>query len=69
MPLNKFVYIHSIGTDAFYEPDEQEVHKRLLRLYAARSKNKERLAGKRKPWDGSWRVSALNRIINGKKEN
>ena len=67
MPLNKFVYIHSIGTDAFYEPDEQEVHKRLLRLYAARSKNKERLAGKRKPWDGSWRVSALNRIINGKK--
>ena len=67
MPLNKFVYINSIGTDAFYEPDEQAVHKRLLRLYAARSKNKDRLAGKGKPWDGSWRVSALNRIINGEK--
>lgn len=67
MPLNKFVYINSIGTDAFYEPDEQAVHKRLLRLYAARSKNKDRLAGKRKPWDGSWRVSALNRIINEEK--
>lgn len=67
MPLNKFVYIHSIGTDAFYEPDEQAVHKRLLRLYAARSKNKDRLAGKSKPWDGSWRVSALNRIINREK--
>ena len=67
MPLNKFVYINSIGTDAFYEPDEQAVHKRLLRLYAAKSKNKDRLAGKSKPWDGSWRVSALNRIINGEK--
>lgn len=67
MPLNKFVYINSIGTDAFYEPDEQAVHKRLLRLYAARSKNKDRLAGKSKPWDGSWRVSALNRIINKEK--
>lgn len=67
MPLNKFVYINSIGTDAFYEPDEQAVHKRLLRLYAARSKNKDRLAGKSKPWDGSWRVSALNRIINEEK--
>lgn len=67
MPLNKFVYINSIGTDAFYEPDEQAVHKRLLRLYAAKSKNKDRLAGKSKPWDGSWRVSALNRIINVEK--
>ncbi len=67
MPLNKFIYINSVGTDAFYEPDEQAIHKRLLRLYAARSRNKDRLTGKSKPWDGDWRVSAMNRVINAEK--
>lgn len=67
MPLNKFIYINSVGTDAFYEPDEQAIHKRLLRLYATRSRNKDRLTGKQKPWDGDWRVSAMNRVINAEK--
>lgn len=68
MSLTKQIHIFSVGTDAFYEPDEQVVHSRMLKLYAARSNNKKRLIVKKKPWDGDWRVSAYNRIIKQEKE-
>ncbi len=68
MSLTNQIHILSCATDAFYEPDEQVIHKRMLKLYMARSKNKTRLQGKQKPWDGDWRVSVYNRIIAGEKE-
>ena len=68
MSLTNQIHILSVATDAFYEPDEQAIHKRMLKLYTVRSKNKTRLQGKQKPWDGDWRVSAYNRIIAGEKE-
>ena len=38
MGLNKLVHLYSIDTSATYFPDEQEIHKRLLKLYSLRKK-------------------------------
>ena len=36
MSLNRQCFLYSVCTDAFYEPEEQEIHKRLLKLYSLR---------------------------------
>ena len=36
MSLNRQCFLYSVCTDAFYEPEEQEIHKRLLKLYGLR---------------------------------
>lgn len=55
MPLEKFHYIYSIGTDALYTPEEKEVHKKLVKLYKIR-----------KRWNSDtqkWRKACVNRVI------
>lgn len=39
MSLTKQIHLFSIDTSAFYEPSEQYIHQRLLRLYKLRKKN------------------------------
>lgn len=36
MSLNRQCFLYSVCTDAFYEPEEQEMHERLLKLYSLR---------------------------------
>ena len=36
MSLNRQCFLYSVCTDAFYESEEQEIHKRLLKLYSLR---------------------------------
>lgn len=36
MSLNRQCFLYSVCTDAFYEPEEQDIHKRLLKLYSLR---------------------------------
>ena len=38
MSLTKQIHVYAIGTDAFYNEAEQQVHERLLTLYALRKK-------------------------------
>lgn len=69
MALDKQIYCYSCDTSAFYEPDEQYIHSRLLKLYIARSKLKKRLNGKKKnQWDGEWKVAAHNRVLKVEKQ-
>lgn len=66
MGLDKQVFCYAVGTDAFYFPEEKEVHSRLLRLYSARKRLKE--SKKIDKAVVKWRLSALNRIIKKEKE-
>ena len=45
-----------MNTDAFYTAEEQEVHNKLVKLYALRKREKEQ--GKQR-----WRVASINRVI------
>lgn len=67
MSLSRQVFAFSVGTDAFYEPQEQYYHKRLLKLYKARSEYKKdlRKQPQDKWWQESkdWRKSAINRVL------
>ena len=71
MSLSRQVFAFSVGTDAFYEPQEQYYHKRLLKLYKARSEYKKDL--KKQPqdkwWQESkdWRKSVINRVLTKEK--
>ena len=71
MSLSRQVFAFSVGTDAFYEPQEQYYHKRLLKLYKARSEYKKDL--RKQPqdewWQESkdWRKSAINRVLTKEK--
>ena len=56
MSLTKQIHLYSIATDAFYEPEEQNIHKRLLKLYKLR---KQQLF--------KWKKSSINRIIKKEK--
>ena len=38
MSLTKLVHLYSVDTSSFYFPDEEEIHKRLLKLYSLRKK-------------------------------
>lgn len=57
MSLTKQIHLYSVCTDAFYEPDEQVVHQRLLKLYKLRKNAKYK-----------WKKSAVNRVIKKEKE-
>lgn len=58
MPLNKQIHSYSVATDAFYTPEEQICHKKLLKLYKARQY--EDLP--------QWRKKSINRVIKKEKE-
>ena len=72
MSLSSQVFAFSVGTDAFYELQEQYYHKRLLKLYKIRNNYKKDL--KKQPqekwWQESkkWRKSAINRVLAKEKE-
>ena len=57
MSLTKQIHLYSVCTDAFYEPDEQAIHQRLLKLYKLRKNAKYK-----------WKKSAVNRVIKKEKE-
>lgn len=61
MPLTEFCYIPAVATDAFYAPDEQKIHDKLVKLYSARKREK---SGENR----KWRVLAINRIIKKRKK-
>lgn len=61
MPLTEFCYIPSVATDAFYTPDEQAIHNRLVKLYTLRMCEKDGQNRK-------WRVSSINRVIKKHKD-
>lgn len=56
MSLTKQIHLYSISTDAFYEPQEQYIHKRLLKLYKLRNKELPK-----------WKKSSVNRVIKKEK--
>jgi hypothetical protein len=67
MSLSSQVFAFSVGTDSFYEPQEQYYHKRLLKLYKARNEYKKDLKKQSQEawWQESkeWRKSAINRVL------
>lgn len=56
MSLQNFIYLYSIATDAFYEPKEQYIHQRLLKLYKLRNKELPK-----------WKKASVNRVIKKEK--
>lgn len=55
MPLNKQIYLYSVGTDSFYTEAECEIHKKLQALYIKRKTVREK--------KDKVRLSAVNRVI------
>lgn len=56
MSLSKQIHLFSTSTDAYYEPEEQYIHSRLLKLYRLRKKNLPK-----------WRKASVNRVIKKEK--
>ena len=56
MSLTKQIHLFSIDTSAFYEPDEQYIHQRLLKLYKLKKKDLPK-----------WKKSCVNRVIKKEK--
>lgn len=56
MSLTKQIHLFSIDTSAFYEPDEQYIHQRLLKLYKFKKKDLPK-----------WKKSCVNRVIKKEK--
>ena len=56
MSLTKQIHLFSIDTSAFYEPDEQYIHQRLLKLYKLKKKDLPK-----------WKKSCINRVIKKEK--
>lgn len=67
MALNKQIFCYSVDTSAFYEPEEQFYHERMLKLYRLRKKYKDKTNWGDK--DLSWKKSAVNRILAKEKES
>ena len=57
MSLTRQIHAFSIATDAFYEPEEQYIHKRLLKLYKLRKNILPK-----------WKKASVNRVIKKEKE-
>lgn len=66
MALNKQIFCYSVDTSAFYEPEEQFYHERMLKLYRLRKKYKDKTNWGDK--DLSWKKSAVNRALAKEKE-
>ena len=56
MSLTKQIHLFSIDTSAFYEPNEQYIHQRLLKLYKLKKKDLPK-----------WKKSCVNRVIKKEK--
>ena len=56
MSLTKQIHLFSIDTSAFYEPDEQYIHQRLLKLYKLKKKDLPK-----------WKKTCVNRVIKKEK--
>ena len=56
MSLQNFIHLYSIATDAFYDPKEQYIHQRLLKLYKLRNKELPK-----------WKKASVNRVIKKEK--
>ena len=66
MSLTSQIYCYSQGTDAFYEPMEKMLHKRMLGLYQLRKKYKSE-----ENWGGknmAWKKAAINRVLAKEKD-
>lgn len=70
MALNKQCYLYSIGTDAFYEKKEKEIHKRLLKLYSLRKtlKNSKVMAKNAIDNDTDFWKKTVNILISAEKD-
>lgn len=66
MALDKQIFCYSVDTSAFYEPEEQFYHERMLKLYRLRKKYKDKTNWGDK--DLSWKKSAVNRVLAKEKE-
>ena len=60
--LEKQVYIYSIGTESFYTNSENEIHKKLVRLYILRGKLDKAIKNKKEI-----RVTRKERLVKTKK--
>lgn len=71
MSLTKQVALYSMDTSAFYSPEEQYIHNRLLKLYKLRNKpkptQKKKRWQKKKPETPKWKLSSINRVIKKEK--
>ena len=70
MALNKQCYLYSVGTDAFYEPEEILIHKKMLKLYKLRNILKNSKLMSKSPVDNDvsfWKKS-INILISSEKE-
>lgn len=56
MSLTKQIHLFSIDTSAFYEPDEQYIHQRMLKLYKLKKKDLPK-----------WKKASVNRVIKKEK--
>ena len=56
MSLTKQIHLFSTSTDAYYEPKEQYIHSRLLKLYKLRKQDLPK-----------WRKTSVNRVIKKEK--
>ena len=56
MSLTKQIHLYSMSTDAFYEPQEQYIHQRLLKLYKLRKQDLPK-----------WKKASVNRVIKKEK--
>lgn len=70
MSLNKQIYLYSIDTSAFYEQKEQEIHKRLLKLYTLKKNLKDEKWIKKSPVevDVSFWKTTVNKLIAQEKD-
>ena len=57
MSLTKQIHLYSVATDAFYEPKEQYIHRRLLKLYKLRKADLPK-----------WKKASVNRVIAKEKK-
>lgn len=73
MALNKQIYLYSVATDSFYDEEENNIHKELLKLYKIRKNLKDKKIREKtetinlkNDWD-FW-VKSINKIITDDKE-
>lgn len=71
MSLNRQCFLYSVCTDAFYEPEEQEIHKRLLKLYSLRKllKDSKLMAKNEIANDYDFWKKSVNILIKAEKDN
>lgn len=71
MSLDKTCYLYSVATDAFYEPEEQKIHKRLLSLYGLRKVlNNDKIISKNPvEIDVDYWKTTINKIIAEEKDS